>query len=259
MAMEIRARLAAWDFGMSLMWAWSGALTRLLVHGFGDGTVAGEVVKVSLYVGSLFLSAWVGRVTGGGCGNPLTLLVRSVSDDFNDLSFTVLARIPAQVCGSIVGAALVTLILPEFTYSDPLKVGIAQGALTEGFLAFGIASVSLALTRYDPNDFIVKTWIHSMSRLTLRILGSDLTGGIMNPASAAGWAFVLGNQTARQHLLVYWIAPIQATILAAWAFRWLIQNGRKQEKRPQFMVSVPIPRRLDSSSRILSRRTHKFQ
>ncbi|XP_031473485.2 probable aquaporin SIP2-1 isoform X2 [Nymphaea colorata] len=237
MAMEIRARLAAWDFGMSLMWAWSGALTRLLVHGFGDGTVAGEVVKVSLYVGSLFLSAWVGRVTGGGCGNPLTLLV----------------------CGSIVGAALVTLILPEFTYSDPLKVGIAQGALTEGFLAFGIASVSLALTRYDPNDFIVKTWIHSMSRLTLRILGSDLTGGIMNPASAAGWAFVLGNQTARQHLLVYWIAPIQATILAAWAFRWLIQNGRKQEKRPQFMVSVPIPRRLDSSSRILSRRTHKFQ
>ncbi|CAN6443276.1 unnamed protein product [Victoria cruziana] len=254
MAMEVgtRARLAGCDFGISFIWAWSGALARLLAHGLGDRTAAGELVKAWLYVGSLFLSAWVGRTTGGGSGNPLSLLTRSVSDDFDDLTSIVFARIPAQVCGSIVGVASVTLILPVFTYSSPLKVGVVEGAVTEGLLAFGIASVLLALKRYDPKDFVVKTWIHAISSHLKEYMA-------IKWQQAAGWAFVLGNQTAREHLLVYWIAPIQATILAIWAFRWFHEHGSKEEKRSQFMVSVPIPRRLDSSSRILSRRrTSRF-
>ncbi|KAI3926894.1 hypothetical protein MKX01_032809, partial [Papaver californicum] len=66
---------------------------------------------------------------------------------------------------------------------SPLKVDIHRGALTEGLLTLAIVSVSLGLARNSPNSFFMKTWISSVSKLALHILGSDITGGIMNPAS----------------------------------------------------------------------------
>ncbi|CAK9156085.1 unnamed protein product [Ilex paraguariensis] len=69
----------------------------------------------------------------------------------------------------------------------------------------------------------MKTWISSVSKLTLHILGSDLTGGCMNPASVMGWAYARGDHITKEHILVYWLAPIEATLLAVWTFRLLVQ------------------------------------
>jgi aquaporin SIP len=94
-----------------------------------------------------------------------------------DLIFTL------QVIGSITGVRLIIETFPEIGLGPRLNVDINRGALTEGFLTFAIVTISLGLARKIPGSFIMKTWISSVSKLTLHILGSDLTGGCMNPAS----------------------------------------------------------------------------
>jgi len=68
----------------------------------------------------------------------------------------------------------------------------------------------------------MKTWISSVSKLTLHMLGSDLTGGCMNPASVMGWAFARSEHLSKEHLIVYWLAPMEATLAAVWAFRVIV-------------------------------------
>lgn len=87
--------------------------------------------------------------------------------------------------GSIIGVKLITETFPEVGRGPRLNVDIHRGALTEGLLTFAIVFVSLGLAKKDPNSFFIKTWIASVSKLSLHILGSDLTGGLMNPASVS--------------------------------------------------------------------------
>lgn len=90
-----------------------------------------------------------------------------------------------QVIGSIVGVRHIIDTFPEVGLGPRLSVDIHRGALTEGLLTFVIVIVSLGLSRNIPGSFFMKTWISSVSKLTLHILGSDLTGGCMNPASVS--------------------------------------------------------------------------
>lgn len=76
---------------------------------------------------------------------------------------------------------------PEIGRGPRLNVDIHKGALTEGLLTFAIVFISLGLTVKLPGSFYMKTWISSFSKLTLHILGSDLTGGCMNPASVSNY------------------------------------------------------------------------
>lgn len=90
-----------------------------------------------------------------------------------------------QVLGSITGVRLLIDTFPEVGLGPLLTVDIHHGALTEGFLTFTIVMISLGLSRNISGSFFMKTWISSVSKLTLHILGSDLTGGCMNPASVS--------------------------------------------------------------------------
>lgn len=44
-----------------------------------------------------------------------------------------------------------------------------------------------------------------------------------------GWAYARGDHITKEHILVYWLAPIQATLLAVWIFKLLVQP-EKEEK-----------------------------
>lgn len=98
---------------------------------------------------------------------------------------------PFQVIGSITGVKLIIQIFPGIGSGPRLNVDIHQGALTEGFLTFAIVIISLGLTTKIPSSFFIKTWIASISKLALHILGSDLTGGCMNPASVSTHRFLV--------------------------------------------------------------------
>ncbi|EXC30798.1 putative aquaporin SIP2-1 [Morus notabilis] len=221
------------DFLVSCMWVWSGVLIKMFVFkvlGFGHEP-AGEVIRCSLSILNMFFFSFLAKITKGGSYNPLTVLSSAISGDFGLFLFTVGARIPAQVVGSITGVNLIIETFPEIGLGPRLKVDIHRGALTEGILTFAIVTISLVLARKIPGSFFMKTWISSVSKLTLHILGSDLTGGCMNPASVMGWAFARGDHITKEHILVYWLAPIEATLLAVWIFRLIFPQKEEKVKK----------------------------
>ncbi|KAM7271599.1 hypothetical protein ACFE04_030813 [Oxalis oulophora] len=128
---------------------------------------------------------------------------------------TSFVNIPVlTVLGSIYGVRLILETLPEAGRGPSLNVSILHGALTEGLLTFAIVTISQILSSKVNNSFFMKTWISSVCKLSLNILGSDFTGGSMNPASVIGWAYARGDHLTMEHLLVYWLGPIEATLLA---------------------------------------------
>ncbi|KAL5537730.1 hypothetical protein UlMin_045016 [Ulmus minor] len=135
------------------------------------------------------------------------------------------------VVGSIIGVRFILETFPEIGRGPQLNIDIHRGALTEGFLAFAIVTISLGLARKIPGSFFMKTWTSSVSKLSLHILGSDLTGGCMNPASVMGWAYARGDHITKEHTLVYWLAPIEATLLAVWTVRLIFPHKEEMKTK----------------------------
>lgn len=226
-----RARLLVSDFVMSFMWVWSGVLIKLFVFRFSGLSHQAllELLRVTVSIINMFFFALLGNWTHGGAYNPLTVLADAISGDFSNFLFCVGARIPTQVLGSITGVRYIIASIPEVGRGPCLSTDIHRGALTEGLLTFAIVFISLGLSLKLPGSFYRKTWISSISKLILNILGSDLTGGVMNPASVMGWAYNRGDHITKEHILVYWLAPVKATLLAVWVFK-LIVKPAIQEK-----------------------------
>ncbi|KAF7819189.1 putative aquaporin SIP2-1 [Senna tora] len=225
-----RARLLVSDFVVSFMWVWSGVLIKQFSTYLGlNHQPLLEIVKATLSVMNMFFFAWLGKLTHGGAYNPLTILADAISGDFSNFLFCVGARIPTQVIGSITGVRFIINTLSGVGSGPRLNIDIHRGALTEGFLTFAIVTISLGLASKLHGSFYRKTWISSISKLTLHILGSDLTGGCMNPASVMGWAYARGDHITKEHILVYWLAPIEATLLAVWVFKLLVKPAIEEE------------------------------
>ncbi|XP_042500019.1 probable aquaporin SIP2-1 [Macadamia integrifolia] len=222
------------DLVLSFMCVWSGALIKLFVYkilGFGF-EIKGEILKASLSILSMLLFAWLSKKTNGGSYNPVAVLSGAASaGNFSGFLFTVGARIPAQVLGYIAGVKYFIEAFPQTGHGPPLNVDIYKGALIEGLLTFAIVIIALGLARTNRRSFFIKTWILSVSRLTLQTLGSDLTGGSMNPASAMGWAYARGDHITKEHIIVYWLAPIQATLLGILTFGLLVQPQKLKEEK----------------------------
>ncbi|CDP14344.1 unnamed protein product [Coffea canephora] len=229
-----RLVLVASDFVISFMWVWSSVLIKIFVYNimaFGRDDVQGEILKHALAVINMFFFAFLVKATKGGSYNPLTIFSSAVSGNFTQFLFVLCARIPAQVFGSVIGVMLIREAFPAIGSGPRLNVDIHLGALTEGILTFFIVIVSLGLARKIPGSFYTKTWISSLAKLTLHILGSDLTGGCMNPASVMGWAYARGDHITKEHILVYWLAPMEATLLAVWMFKLLMQSQEKDKAK----------------------------
>ncbi|XP_010251758.1 PREDICTED: probable aquaporin SIP2-1 [Nelumbo nucifera] len=218
------------DFIISFAWLWSGSLNKFFVCKFlGLGSKpSGEVIENILDLLSMYCFAWLCK-TYSGAYNPLSesVLSGAISGNNTRILYTVGSRIPAQALGSIIAVRLITEFLPEIGYEPLLSVGILQGALTEGALTFSIIVISLEAAQSHPNNFFLKTWICSVSKIGLHILGSNVTGGYMNPASAMGWAYVQGSHINKGHIFVHWLAPIGAALLGVWTFRLFIQPKEK--------------------------------
>ncbi|KAL3632618.1 putative aquaporin SIP2-1 [Castilleja foliolosa] len=145
-----------------------------------------------------------------------------------------------KVVGSVYGVRHILNTLPEIGRGPRLNVDITKGALTEGFLTFAIVILSLGLSRKISNSFYMKTWISSVSKLALHILGSDLTGGCMNPASVMGWAFANGEHITKEHLIVYWLAPVEATLAAVWVFGLLVRPKKDETSTAKKNEAPPL-------------------
>jgi len=42
------------------------------------------------------------------------------------------------------------------------------------------------------------------------------------------WTYARGDNITKEHILVYWLAPIKATILAVWTFKLLVRGAKSK-------------------------------
>lgn len=42
-----------------------------------------------------------------------------------------------------------------------------------------------------------------------------------------GWAYARGDHITKEHIFVYWLAPIEATLLAVWIFMVLFPKAKE--------------------------------
>ncbi|KAH7671987.1 aquaporin SIP protein [Dioscorea alata] len=227
--MELQLVLS--DLLISFLWVWSGSILRYFAYTFlGLGMHTGiGLLKLILAVLYVSFFSWLGKATNGGAYNPLMVLCHAISGSFAGFLFVIFGRIPAQVIGSTIGVGLTKITFPEAYYGPRLNVDIHQGALMEGFLTLLIVILSLGIKKINPENLVLRTWISSLSKVILHFLGSDLTGGIMNPATAFGWAYVQGDHTTKEHLLVYWLAPVEGALLGVWACSLFVDLKKHKE------------------------------
>lgn len=235
---RIRPWLVVGDLVLVALWVSVGALVKLFVYsvlGLG-GRPEAEAAKVALSVVYMFLFAWLESVTGGASYNPLTALAGALASrgGLALYLFTVFVRIPAQVLGAVLGVTVIQEAFPKVGKGAVLSVGVHHGALVEGLATLMVVMMSVTLKKKEMNGFFMKTWISSIWKNTIHILSSHITGGIMNPASAFAWAYARGDHTTFDHLLVYWLAPLQATLLGVWVVTFLTKPKKiKDNKKDQ--------------------------
>ncbi|XP_076915053.1 putative aquaporin SIP2-1 [Bidens hawaiensis] len=228
-------QLIVTDTVLSFMWVWASVIIRIIVQfllGFRYGNNAYEFCKCSLSLANMFLFAYLVKLgTNGGAYNPIVVVTSAVNGNFITFLLNV-GRIPFQVLGSIIGVRLILETFPELWYGPELVINLHQGALTEGLLTFVHVLITLGLDRnIDDGSFFMKTWISSILKLALHTLGSDLTGGCMNPAAVVGWAYALGIHKTKEHIIVYWLAPMEACLLAVWTFRLLVRGSKPGKQK----------------------------
>lgn len=88
------------DLALSFMWIWSGVLVNILVFGvlgFSRKDTTGEIVGYIFSAISMFVFAFLQKLTRGGHYNPVAALASGFSGGFRSFIFTVVVRIPTEV------------------------------------------------------------------------------------------------------------------------------------------------------------------
>lgn len=48
-----------------------------------------------------------------------------------------------------------------------------------------------------------------------------------------GWAYARGEHITKEHLLVYWLGPVKATLLAVWFFKVVFKPLTEEQQKPK--------------------------
>jgi len=85
-------------------------------------------------------------------------------------------------------------MIPHGGQGPLLKVGLMGGMVVEGILTFTIVMVALIKSSRGPKSFFLRTWIVSITKLSLSIVGANFTGPSMNPATVSSSAIPLNAE-----------------------------------------------------------------
>ncbi|KAM7259483.1 hypothetical protein ACFE04_015224 [Oxalis oulophora] len=222
------------DFMMSFAYAWVNVYIKKFVYntlGFHHDA-GGEAVYVVLKIATMMSFAFLSKYVKGGTYNPLTVLYHSITGDFNHILFALNARIPAQVLGAIYAVKLIKENVRGAGSGPRVNADtILEAAFVEGALTLVYVTISLLAQSKVHSGFFLKTWITSVCKVALIILGTEVTGTSINPASVVGWAYHRGEALTAEHLIVYWIFPFEATLLAVWITSFLTKPHHEEKEK----------------------------
>lgn len=166
---------------------------------------------------ALGLAITIALPYSGGHVNPAVtagMLVTGRIDAMKGLLYIV-----AQLVGGILGALAVKTIFPS-NITGLMNMGVPSinaavslaGAITlEALMTFFLMSAVYA-TIVSPKATRMGGFGVGLTVFLMALVGSPLTGGVMNPARAFGPAVVAGLWTGH---IAYWIGPILGAVVAA--------------------------------------------
>ncbi|XP_071720655.1 aquaporin SIP1-2-like [Rutidosis leptorrhynchoides] len=231
-------KAAIGDGILTFMWVFCaatlGASTSVIAKAIGVTGMTSLLITTSLIFILLFIFGIIGDLLGGASFNPTGTAAFYAAGLGRDTLFSAAVRFPAQALGAVGGALAIVEYMPlEYKHmlgGPSLKVDLHTGAIAEGVLTFITSFLVLYIIIKGPKNPLVKTWMLSMSIVTMIVAGSGYTGPSMNPANAFGWAYVNNRHNTWEQFYVYWICPFIGAIFAGWVFRVFFPLPSKKKK-----------------------------
>lgn len=224
-----------WMFTVSTL----GVATSLVASSFGVDQQSNfiHLIFAAILMVHIFMCDTMAFVLGGASFNPTANAAMYAAGVGGDTLLSMAIRFPAQAAGAVAGAIAISEVMPSqykhMLGGPSIKVDLHTAAMAEGVLTFLITLAVLIIIIRIPGGMLVKTWLLAMATVTLVVAGSSYTGPSMNPANAFGWAYIRKQHNTWDQLYVYWICPFIGAILAAWVFRIIYPQPKKQKKAPK--------------------------
>ena len=210
------------EFIATLLFVFLGAGTVVLTgQMIGDSMTPARLLTIALAHGlaiALLVTA-VGNISGGHI-NPAVTIGAMLTSNISIVKGIM--YIVAQLVGAIVGALLLTVVLPVDggLGAHSIGSGVSSGAalLTEIILTFALVFVIFAAAM-DPKG------MSSLAPLAIglivavdHLVGVPLTGASMNPARTFGPALIAGSWADHW---IYWVGPVVGGGLAALMYKMI--------------------------------------
>ncbi|KMT17624.1 hypothetical protein BVRB_2g035730 [Beta vulgaris subsp. vulgaris] len=224
-----------WMFTASAL----GAATSVVAAALGVETENKmiHVVFTAIIMVHILICDALAVMLGGASFNPTANAAMYAAGIGGDTIFSMALRFPAQAAGAVAGALAISEVMPSqykhMLGGPSIKVDLHTAAVAEGVLTFLITFIVLIIILKVPGGMLVKTWLLAMATVTMVVTGSSYTGPSMNPANAFGWAYMRNQHNTWDQFYVYWICPFIGAIAAAWLFRVIYPQPKKQKKAPK--------------------------
>lgn len=217
---------AAWraafaEFIATLLFIFLGAGTVVVTGGLiQDGLNSARLVAIALSHGlAIFLLVSMTAKISGGHLNPAVTFGALVTGRIS-LPKAVM-YMAAQLLGAVVGAFLLTVVIPTGAQGNLGAHGLGSGVTVGGglvaeiVLTFALVFVVFA-TAMDPKGLghLAPVAI-GMTVLVDHLFGVPVTGASMNPARSFGPALVGG---VWDNHWIFWVGPLVGGALAAWVY-----------------------------------------
>ena len=224
---------AAWPAALgegiaTLLFVFLGAGTVVVTGGLvGETLTAARLIAIALAHGLAItlLVAATANLSGGHL-NPAVTFAAFISRRISLAKG--LGYIAAQLAGAIVGAWLISAVIPAAAQGSlgahGLGIGITpgQGLLAEVILTFALVLVIFATAMDARGPRHLAPIAIGLAVLVDHLFGVPVTGASMNPARSFGPALVAGSWANHW---IYWVGPLLGAALAALVYQKLFHRA----------------------------------
>ncbi|KFK37844.1 hypothetical protein AALP_AA3G036400 [Arabis alpina] len=216
-----------------------GIQTTAIISAAGFDGINWAPLAITTFLIFVYVSIFtvIGDFLGGASFSPTGNAAFYAAGIPGDTLFSLAIRLPAQAVGAAGGALAIMELIPEkykhMIAGPSLLVDVHTGAIAEMLLSFGITFAVMLIILRGPRMLLAKTFLLSITTISLLVAGSKYTGPAMNPAIAFGWAYMSSSHNTWDHFYVYWISSFVGALSAALVFRSIFPPPKPQKKRKQ--------------------------
>jgi glycerol uptake facilitator-like aquaporin len=197
---------------------------RKQLSAVAEVNIPSEIMFIALILVMLMFLGPLSQLLGGSLFNPCDVATLYARGKCNLSSFFI--RSVAQVAGALSGAIAASKFLPTtwalrgqaLVATTQPGIDVIGGASSEFLLTYLVSLLVMATQRSFRGRFIKYCTPLVVTAAALKV-GTRYTGPVLNPAAALSWTYLYWNKqplSVMQHIIVFWVAPVAAAVLATW-------------------------------------------